>query len=80
MPSVSFLTKDSQLEPVYTLAEVAEYTGLNLMTIRRMISRGELRAFRLGQRAVRVKQSDILATFSELNPVTYSLKHGGDAA
>lgn len=42
-----------------TVAEVAELLKLNPQTVRNWIDRGELPAVRLGQRRVRIRQSDL---------------------
>lgn len=42
-----------------TVAEVAELLKLNPQTIRNWIDRGELRAVRVGERRVRVRQADL---------------------
>jgi excisionase family DNA binding protein len=45
-----------------TVAEVADRLKLNQQTVRNWIDRGELAAVRLGQRRIRVRESD-LTTF-----------------
>jgi excisionase family DNA binding protein len=42
-----------------TIAEVAEMLRLNQQTVRNMIDRGEMGAVRVGQRRVRVRQSQL---------------------
>jgi excisionase family DNA binding protein len=44
-----------------TVAEVAETLKLNQQTVRNWIDRGELPAARLGQRRIRVRESDLQA-------------------
>lgn len=42
-----------------TIAEAAEWIGVNPRTIRRMISRGELEARRIGPRLIRVRMDKL---------------------
>jgi excisionase family DNA binding protein len=44
-----------------TVAEIGQRLKLNQQTIRNMIDRGELAAVRIGQRRVRVRESDLEA-------------------
>jgi excisionase family DNA binding protein len=44
-------------DELLTVAEVASLLKLNQQTVRNMIDRGELRAVRVGQRRVRIRQS-----------------------
>ena len=44
-----------------TINEVAERLKLSVITIRRLVSRGELKAYRLGGRQLRFKESEIAA-------------------
>ena len=46
-------------DELLTVKEVAELLKLNQQTIRNMIDRGELGAVRVGQRRVRVRQSQL---------------------
>ena len=51
-----------------SINEAAEVLAVNHMTVRRMIQRGELPAYRIGKsRAIRIKSSDIEKM---LRPVT----------
>nr|PKY80878.1 hypothetical protein CYJ35_03605 [Pseudoglutamicibacter albus] len=55
-------------------------------TIRRLINRGELRAYRYGPRLIRIDANDLLALREEVNPVgrwlyeTRDERIGGEAA
>jgi excisionase family DNA binding protein len=57
-------------DELLTVAEVAELLKLNQQTVRNMIDRGELRAVRVGQRRVRIRQSqlDAFLTAGEMTP------------
>ncbi|WP_040284390.1 helix-turn-helix domain-containing protein [Tessaracoccus massiliensis] len=46
-------------EPVLTVAQVAEHLQLTELTVRRMISAGDLRAYRYGARAIRIDPADL---------------------
>lgn len=46
---------------LWTIADVAEYLGISVETTRRMIARGELRAYRYGKRLVRIDPADVAA-------------------
>ena len=48
------------MDEVLTKGEVAKYLKVSVMTVSRMINRGDLRAIKTG-RLVRVRQSDLLA-------------------
>lgn len=63
----------SQAEPLLTVEQAAERLNCSTYTVRRLISRGQLRAVRAG-RLIRIKPRDLERA---LRPVT-SL--GGDAA
>lgn len=41
------------------MADAAAYLGVNPETIRRMIARGQLRAYRYGNRLVRIDPADV---------------------
>ena len=49
------------LEPLLTLPEAAELTKVSQKTIRRWISIGRIRGYRLGDRLVRVSAADLAA-------------------
>ena len=46
-------------DELLTVAEVAQLLKLNQQTIRNMVDRGELGAVRVGQRRVRIRQSQL---------------------
>lgn len=64
--------------PSLTIAEAAEHRGISVSTIRRMIARGELRAYRIGPRIIRIDPSDLDQAASEVNPATYTALNGGE--
>lgn len=43
-----------------TLSEAAEIAAVSVRTIQRMIERGELPAYRIGERGIRVRANDII--------------------
>lgn len=45
--------------PDMTVADVAEYLGVNTKTGRNMIADGRLRAYTLGPRILRLRRSDV---------------------
>lgn len=45
--------------PMWTIAETANHLGTSPNTIRRMIARGELRAYRYGPRLIRIDPADV---------------------
>lgn len=49
------------MNPLITLDDAAEMLAVNTRTIRRYVSSGDLPAFRLGPRHIRVKHDDVLA-------------------
>jgi excisionase family DNA binding protein len=50
-----------------SIAEAAEYLGVNVRSIRNMLTDGRLKAYKLGPRIVRIRLSDIDAA---LEPYT----------
>lgn len=60
-----------------TIAEVADLLKCNQVTIRRMISRGELPAYRYGKHLIRIDPRDLDKV---RKPVTCVSKALGDAA
>lgn len=44
---------------LWTISDAAEYLGCSTDTIRRMIARGELKAYRYGPRLIRIDPRDI---------------------
>lgn len=64
------------LERQLTVAEVADLTQTSVPTVRRWISRGQLRAHYYGPRALRVDPSDLRAMRREVNPASTSAGGG----
>lgn len=60
-----------------SIVEVAELTGTSSSTVRRWISRGELRAYHFGPRAIRIDPDDLLAMRQQVNPATFEHVSGG---
>lgn len=59
--------------------DAADIIGCSHWTIRRMISHGQLKAYRVpGSRLLRIKQADLERAFKVVTPVAENL--GGDAA
>ena len=52
------------IHPDPTLAQAAATLGCCTKTARRMISRGQLRAYRLGPRMIRVRRDSLLAVMA----------------
>lgn len=67
-------------EPSLSIPDAAEKIGASVSTVRRLISRGELRAYRIGARLIRIDPADLASVVSEVNPATYAHVSGGDAA
>lgn len=63
-----------------TIKEVAEILATSELTVRRMISRGELRAYRFGKgsRIIRIDPADLQALREEVNPITFAHVSGGN--
>jgi excisionase family DNA binding protein len=56
------------LLPEYlTIRQVADFALVNEQTVRRWIRGGQLRAFRLGARAVRIDRDSIAGLFREVS-------------
>lgn len=63
-----------------TIGQTAAVIGVEHKTIRRLVDRGELRAYRLGNtRVIRIDPADVAALMGEVNPAGRALL-GGDAA
>lgn len=60
-----------------TIDQAAAYLQCNAITIRRMISRGELRAYRYSARIIRIDMADLEKL---RRPVTSAADLGGDVA
>lgn len=59
----------ARLERLMTLEEVAEYLNVHVATVRNWIRSGRLPASRLaGQRAIRIRESDILHVLEPISP------------
>lgn len=56
-------------EKLYSPEDAAEYLGVHVQTVRAWIRSGKLRANRLtGQRALRIRQSDLQSVLEPVNP------------
>lgn len=62
-----------------TKLQVAEHWGVSLSTVDRMIARGELRAFTVGARAVRIDPRDLDRARKQIARPTYEHVSGGGA-
>ena len=62
--------EESEFLPERTipLEEAAKACGVSNLTVRRWITEGRLRAYRLGPRLIRVETEDINAMFEPLGP------------
>lgn len=56
----------------FTIAQVAELKNMSVPTVRRMIARGELRAYRYGPRTIRIAADDLDRMGTEVNPTTFA--------
>ncbi|WP_336637464.1 excisionase family DNA-binding protein [Micrococcus luteus] len=65
--------------PHVSIQEFAELHSVSVSTVRRMIARGELRAYRIGKRLIRLDPADFGQAMREVNPATYAHVQGGDA-
>ncbi len=69
-----------------SIAQAAQRLNMSTETIRRLINRGELKAYRYGPRLIRIDANDLLALREEVNPVgrwlyeTRGERIGGEAA
>jgi excisionase family DNA binding protein len=45
--------------PNWTVADVAEYCGITIRTVQKLIADGRLPAVRIGPRIVRIRRSDV---------------------
>lgn len=69
-----------------SIAQAAQRLNMSTETIRRLINRGELRAYRYGPRLIRIDANELLALREEVNPVgrwlyeTRGERIGGGAA
>jgi len=56
----------AQLPEYLTIRQVADFALVNEQTVRRWIRGGQLRAFRLGARTVRIDRESVAGLFREL--------------
>lgn len=63
--------------PSLSISQAAEDRGVSDSTIRRLIARGELRAFRVGPRLIRIDPRDLDAAVTEVNPASFAYINGG---
>ncbi|SMX80714.1 DNA binding domain-containing protein, excisionase family [Brevibacterium sp. Mu109] len=63
-----------------TISETAQLTQTSDATVRRWIAEGKLRAYRYGQRAIRIDPADLRKFRQQVNPATFTKVSGGDAA
>lgn len=68
----------AKANPTLSIPQAAEQRGVSVSTIRRLIARGELRAFRIGPRIIRIDPRDLDAAVTEVNPATFAAMNGGD--
>jgi excisionase family DNA binding protein len=59
-----------------TRDQVAAYLDVTVRTVARYIETGELRAYKRGPRAVRIKRSDVDAMFREIPPHPHEHHNG----
>lgn len=59
-----------------TLTDAADWLNVSLPTIRRMIARGDLRAYRYGPRLIRIDPADLRAMREPVTPLA-ELRGGG---
>lgn len=71
---------ETTTSPYLTLDEAAAYVGLHRETVRDYISKGRLRAFRLGPRQLRLRQSDVDALLTELPAASPRVEIPGQTA
>jgi excisionase family DNA binding protein len=75
MPTVT-ATPNKAARRLETVSSAAEYLGVSTKTLRRMIARGDLRAFRMGSRMIRVDRAEL----DELLRPIPTVGGSGDAA
>lgn len=74
----NFLPKTKTDSPQFlSIKEVGERTGASYDTVRRWISRGQLRAYYFSKRMIRIDWDDVLAMREEVNPATFEHVSGG---
>lgn len=57
--------------------EVADLFGVDISTVRRWISQGQLRAYRYGPRIIRIDAEDLRTFREQIAPATYEHVQGG---
>ena len=67
----------ADLARMLTKNQVAAHWGVSLSTIDRMIARGELRAYHVGPRAVRIDPRDLDRARKQIAAPTYMHVSGG---
>ncbi len=78
--------QQNKLAEQLSIAQAAQRLNMSTETIRRLINRGELKAYRYGPRLIRIDANDLLALREEVNPVgrwlyeTRGERIGGEAA
>jgi excisionase family DNA binding protein len=73
-------TLDTIVSPYLTVVEAAAYIGVSRNTIKNYIDSGRLRAYKLGPRLLRVKQSDVDALLTELPAASPRVEIPGQTA
>jgi excisionase family DNA binding protein len=71
---------DTITSPYLTVDEAAAYLGVARNTIKNYINDGRLRAFKLGPRMLRVRQSDVDALLTELPAASPRVEIPGQTA
>lgn len=56
-------------DPLLTLKQAATWLNTSETTVRRMIARGDLQAYRFGPRLIRVDPSDLIALATAVTPM-----------
>jgi len=59
VPPLTIQRNASEVKRLLTLEEAAAYTALSTRTIRRRIRDGDLHAFRVGPRSIRLRPEDL---------------------
>lgn len=57
---------------VYSQEDAAEWLGVSVKTIRRLVASGELPAYRLGRRLIRIREADLQASLDRIPTVNAS--------
>lgn len=66
-------TKGHALE--YTMTTGAEYLGVSVSTLRRLVARGEVNAHRVGARLIRFTRDDLDRAVKPVNPATFAARN-----